>query len=47
VPNGSKKEPAYIIAPVLLNKSNWTQIYKSGFIKKSDVCNGAYAKYCK
>jgi D-xylose transport system substrate-binding protein len=47
VPNGSAKEPAYIIPPVLLNKSNWTQIYKSGFIKKSDVCNGAYAKYCK
>jgi len=47
VPNGSAKEPAYIIPPVLLNKSNWTQIYKSGFIKKSDVCNGAFAKFCK
>jgi ABC-type xylose transport system substrate-binding protein len=47
VPNGSKKEPAYIIPPVMLNKSNWTQIYKSGYIKKSVVCNGAYAKYCK
>jgi D-xylose transport system substrate-binding protein len=47
VPNGKAKEPAYIIPPVLLNKANWTQIYKSGFIKKSDVCNGAYAKFCK
>jgi D-xylose transport system substrate-binding protein len=47
VANGSKKEKAYIIPPVMLTKSNWTQIYKSGFIKKSDVCNGAFAKYCK
>jgi D-xylose transport system substrate-binding protein len=47
VPNGSKKEPAFIIPPVALYKSNWTQIYKSGFIKKSDVCNGQFAKYCK
>jgi D-xylose transport system substrate-binding protein len=47
VPNGAKKEPAYIIPPVMLTKANWTQIYKSGFIKKSDVCNGDYAQYCK
>ena len=47
VPNGAKKEPAFIIPPVMLTKSNWTQIYKSGFIKKSDVCNGSFAKYCK
>jgi D-xylose transport system substrate-binding protein len=47
VPNGAKKEPAYIIPPVPLYKYNWQQIYKSGFIKKSDVCNGSYAKYCK
>jgi D-xylose transport system substrate-binding protein len=46
VPNGKKKEPAYIIPPVALTKSNWTQIYKSGFIKKSDVCTGSYTKYC-
>ena len=47
VPNGKAKEPAFIIPPVALTKANWTQIYKSGFIKKSDVCTGAYAKYCK
>jgi D-xylose transport system substrate-binding protein len=47
VPNGAKKEPAFIIPPVMLTKSNWTQIYKSGFIKKSDVCNGSFTKYCK
>jgi D-xylose transport system substrate-binding protein len=47
VPNGAAKEPAFIIPPVALDKNNWTQIYKSGFIKKSDVCNGSFAKYCK
>jgi D-xylose transport system substrate-binding protein len=46
VPNGKLKEPSFIIAPVALYKKNWTQIYKSGFIKKSDVCTGPYAKYC-
>ena len=46
VPNGSKKEPAFIIAPVALYKSNWTKIYTSGFLKKSDICTGAYKKFC-
>jgi D-xylose transport system substrate-binding protein len=46
VPNGSKKEPAYIIPPVALYKSNWTKIYTSGFLKKSDICTGSYKKYC-
>jgi D-xylose transport system substrate-binding protein len=46
VPNGSKKEAAYIIPPVALYKSNWRKIYTSGFLKKSDICKGSYAKYC-
>jgi len=47
VPNGSAKEPAFIIAPVALYKSNWTKIYTSGFLKKSDICTGSFKKYCK
>jgi D-xylose transport system substrate-binding protein len=46
VPNGKKKEAAYIIPPVALTKANWRKIYTSGFLKKSDICKGAYAKYC-
>ena len=46
VANGSKKEPAYIIAPVALYKSNWKQIITSGFLKKSDICVGEFKKYC-
>jgi D-xylose transport system substrate-binding protein len=46
VPNGSAKEPAYIIPPVALYKSNWKQIYTSGFLKKSDICVGEFKKFC-
>ena len=47
VPNGKKKMPAVLIKPVSITKSNYTQLFTSGFLKKSDVCNGAYAKCCK
>jgi D-xylose transport system substrate-binding protein len=47
VPNGKKKMPAVLIKPVSITKANYTLLFKSGFLKKSDVCNGAYAKYCK
>jgi D-xylose transport system substrate-binding protein len=46
VANGSKREPAYLIPPVALYKSNWTKIYTSGFLKKSDICTGSFKKYC-
>ena len=46
VKNGSKREPAFIIPPVSINKANWRQLYTSGFMKKSDICNGSYKKYC-
>ena len=47
VPNGKKKEPAFIIAPQAITKANYKQLFTANFLKKSDVCNGAYAKYCK
>jgi D-xylose transport system substrate-binding protein len=46
VKNGAKREPAFIIPPVSINKANWRQLYTSGFMKKSDICNGSYKKYC-
>jgi D-xylose transport system substrate-binding protein len=46
VKNGAKREPAFIIPPVSITKSNWKQLYTSGFMKKKDICNGAYTKYC-
>jgi D-xylose transport system substrate-binding protein len=47
VPNGKKKMPAVLIKPVSITKANYKTLFTSGFLKKSDVCNGAYAKYCK
>jgi len=46
VKNGSKREAAFIIPPVSITKANWRQLYTSGFMKKSDICNGSYKKYC-
>jgi D-xylose transport system substrate-binding protein len=47
VKNGSKREAAFIIPPVSITKANWRKLYTSGFLKKSEICNGTYAKYCK
>jgi D-xylose transport system substrate-binding protein len=42
---GSKRLPAYIIAPVSITKANYKQLF-NGYLKRSEVCRGAYAKFC-
>ena len=32
--------------PVAITKNNWKLLISDGFLKKSDVCTGEYAKYC-
>ena len=44
---GRSTEPAYLIAPQSITKANYKLLFTSGFLKKSDVCNGSYAQYCK
>ena len=44
---GRGLEPAYLIAPQSITKANYKLLFTSGFLKKKDVCNGTYAKYCK
>jgi len=44
---GRSKEPAYLIPPQSITKANWKLLVTGGFLKRSDVCSGAYAKYCK
>jgi D-xylose transport system substrate-binding protein len=44
---GRAKEPAYLIAPQSITKANYKLLFTSGFLKKSDVCNGTYTQYCK
>ena len=43
---GSKRLPAFIIPPVSINKANYKQLF-NGYLKRSEVCRGTYAKFCK
>ena len=44
---GRSVEPAFLIAPQSITKANYKLLFTSGFLKKSDVCNGAYTQFCK
>jgi D-xylose transport system substrate-binding protein len=39
--------PSILETPVWITKKNYTLLFKEGFVKKSQICVGAYAKYCK
>jgi D-xylose transport system substrate-binding protein len=47
VKNGSKTLPAFIIAPQAITKANYKLLFTAGYLKRSDVCVGQYAKFCK
>jgi D-xylose transport system substrate-binding protein len=38
--------PSVLLLPVWLTKHNYKKVFTDGFLKKSEVCTGAYAKYC-
>jgi D-xylose transport system substrate-binding protein len=44
---GRSTEKAFLIAPQTITKANYNLLFTSRFLKKSDVCNGSYAQYCK
>ena len=46
VPNGAKKLPAFIIPPVSVTKANYKILFRDGYLKRSDVCRGAYRQFC-
>jgi D-xylose transport system substrate-binding protein len=45
--NGSKSEPTLALPVVWITKANYTRLFTDHFLKKSDVCIGTYAQYCK
>ena len=45
--NGSKSEPTLALPVVWITKSNYTRLFTDKFLKKSDVCVGAYKALCK
>jgi D-xylose transport system substrate-binding protein len=47
VPNKGKKTPAFIIPPVYVDKANYKILFRDGYLKRSDVCRGEYAKFCR
>jgi D-xylose transport system substrate-binding protein len=46
VSNGQRNVPSVLLTPVSTTKKNYTLLFTDGFLKKSQVCVGAYAKYC-
>jgi D-xylose transport system substrate-binding protein len=46
-PNGSKKQPTYVIPVTSITKANYTRLFKDKFLKRSEVCSGEYTQYCK
>ncbi len=36
-----------LLKPIWITKKNYTKLFTDGALKKSQVCTGAYAKYCK
>ena len=39
--------PSVLLVPKWITKKNYTFLFTDGYLKKSDVCNGVYKKYCK
>jgi D-xylose transport system substrate-binding protein len=35
-----------LLKPVWITKANYKKLFADGFLKRSQVCNGIYAKYC-
>jgi len=45
--NGTRNVPSVFLKPVTITKTNYTLLFKDGFLKRSQVCVGTYRKYCK
>jgi D-xylose transport system substrate-binding protein len=39
--------PSILLTPVWITKANYQILFNDGFVKKSQVCVGTYAQYCK
>jgi len=45
--NGKAKEPTLTLPVHWITKANYKQLFTQGWLKKSEVCIGTYAQYCK
>jgi D-xylose transport system substrate-binding protein len=46
-PNGARSVPSVLLTPMWITKKNVKVLFNQGFVKKSQVCVGTYAQYCK
>ena len=44
--NGIRNVPSVLLTPIAITKNNWKVLFSDGFLKKSAICTGEYAKYC-
>ena len=47
ISDGARQVPFAKLTPISITKSNYTLLFKDGFLKRSDVCVGEFEKYCK
>ena len=47
VNNKGYQEPAVLLKPQAITKANYKILFQQGYLKRSDVCVGTYAQYCK
>jgi D-xylose transport system substrate-binding protein len=47
VSDGVRQVPSALETPIMITKANWQKPIKDGYLKRADVCNGEYTKYCK
>lgn len=45
--DGNHMTPSVLETPIAVTKANWQKPIQDGYLKRSDVCTGAYAKFCK
>jgi len=44
--DGRRQVPSVLLVPVAITKKNYKILFTDGFLKRSEVCRGAYAKFC-
>jgi D-xylose transport system substrate-binding protein len=47
VPNKGKRTPAFIIPPQYIDRSNYTILFRQGYLKRSNVCRGEFRRFCR
>jgi D-xylose transport system substrate-binding protein len=45
-PQGKRQVPSVLLNPIGMDKSNIKQVIDDGFVKKAELCSGAYAAKC-